>query len=220
MAQTILVIEDEARIRSFLRRGLQAEGYSVLEAVDGHDGLQLAVGTAVDLVVLDLMLPKMVGEEVLIEIRRVKPELPVIVLTAKDSVADRVANLDAGADDYVTKPFSLTELLARIRANLRPRGQSTSTALTVGRVSLDLLTRRARLGDREVDLTAREFTLLETFMRHPDQILSEFQLLDLVWGYDFDPGSNVVEVYVGYVRKKLAADVIVTVRGAGYRFVG
>lgn len=220
MAQTVLVIEDEQRIVEFLRRGLQAEGYTVLAAADGPTGLGLAATEAVDLVVLDLKLPGMAGEKVLQEIRATDTNVPVIILTAKDSVPDRVANLNAGADDYVTKPFSLTELIARIRARLRPRDQPDATQLATERVRLDLLSRRASMGGQEIDLTAREFALLETLMRHPRQVLSEFQLLDLVWGYDFDPGSNVVEVYIGYLRRKLDATVIETVRGAGYRFVG
>jgi len=220
MAQTLLIIEDEARIVQFLVRGLEAEGYAVLTADNGEQGLRLVKSAPVDLVVLDLMLPGLSGEEVLDQLRRIDSSLPVVVLTAKDSVPDRVAMLNAGADDYVSKPFSLTELIARIRARLRPRDQERATRLTVGSVNLDLLTRRATVNAHEVDLTAREFSLLETFMRHPGQVLSEYQLLDLVWGYGFDPGSNVVEVYVGYLRKKLTAEVIVTIRGSGYRFEG
>lgn len=220
MAQTLLIIEDEARIVQFLVRGLEAEGYAVLTADNGEQGLRLVKSAPVDLVVLDLMLPGLSGEEVLDQLRRIDSSLPVVVLTAKDSVPDRVAMLNAGADDYVSKPFSLTELIARIRARLRPRDQERATRLTVGSVNLDLLTRRATVNGHEVDLTAREFSLLETFMRHPGQVLSEYQLLDLVWGYGFDPGSNVVEVYVGYLRKKLTAEVIVTIRGSGYRFEG
>lgn len=220
MAQTVLVIEDEARIARFLERGLRAEGYTVLCAPDGQTGLAFAQSSPIDLVLLDLMLPGMGGEEVLERLRKSDATTPVIILTAKDSIPDRVANLNAGADDYLTKPFSLTELIARIRARLRSQGQPHSTGLVVNRVKLDLLSRRATVAGTEVDLTAREFALLETFMRHADQVLSEPQLLDLVWGYGFDPGSNVVEVYVGYLRKKLLADMIDTVRGAGYRFRG
>lgn len=220
MAQTLLIIEDEERIVQFLQRGLEAEGYAVLTAGNGDQGLHLIRSAPVDLVVLDLMLPGLSGEEVLAQLRGIDRGLPVVVLTAKDSVPDRVAMLNAGADDYVSKPFSLTELIARIRARLRPRDQERATNLTVGSVDLDLLTRRAARHGDEIDLTAREFALLETFMRHPGQVLSEYQLLDLVWGYGFDPGSNVVEVYVGYLRKKLTADVIVTIRGSGYRFEG
>ncbi|WP_420452103.1 response regulator transcription factor [Ilumatobacter sp.] len=220
MAQTVLVIEDEERIVRFLERGLEAEGYVVVATHSGERGVQLARTLPVDAVILDLMLPGLSGEEVLDRIRESDRDLPIIVLTAKDSVPDRVAMLNAGADDYLSKPFSLTELIARIRARLRDRGQERATSLEVGAVTLDLLARRAVLDGREIDLTAREFSLLETFMRHPGQVLSEFQLLDLVWGYGFDTGSNVVEVYVGYLRKKLRPDVIVTIRGSGYRFEG
>lgn len=220
MAQTLLVIEDEVRIVEFLRRGLEAEGYSVLSTHSGEEGVAMVSSAPVDLVILDLMLPGLSGEEVLSRIRRIDSSLPVVILTAKESVNDRVAMLNAGADDYVSKPFSLTELIARIRARLRPRDQERATSLAVGTVELDLLSRRASLGGRSIDLTAREFSLLETFMRHPDQVLSEYQLLDLVWGYGFDPGSNVVEVYVGYLRKKLRPGVITTIRGSGYRFDG
>lgn len=220
MAQTLLVIEDEERIVQFLRRGLEAEGYSVLTTASGEQGIQLVQSAPVDLVILDLMLPGLAGEEVLARLRSIDSGLPVLILTAKDSVTDRVALLNAGADDYVSKPFSLTELIARIRARLRPRDQERATMLAVGDVTLDLLARRAGFDNMSIDLTSREFSLLETFMRHPGQVLSEYQLLDLVWGYGFDPGSNVVEVYVGYLRKKLRPGVIATIRGSGYRFDG
>ncbi len=217
---SVLIVEDEEKIASFLRRGLEAEGFTVLTASDGVEGLALAASPGVDVVILDLMLPELSGEEVLARLRDRQPDLPVIVLTAKDAVSDRVANLEAGADDYVTKPFSLTELVARIRARLRASDQPASTILVRGRVRLDFRARQARIDNRAVELTAREFALLETFMRHPGQVLTQPQLLDQVWGYDYDPGSNVVEVYVGYLRRKLAPDVIETVRGAGYRFSG
>lgn len=213
----ILLVEDEARIASFVERGLRAEGFAVSVAADGEQGLALACQDDVDLVILDLMLPRLTGEEVLRRLRQRRPEVPVIVLTARDAVDDRVRNLNAGADDYVTKPFSFAELLARVRARLRARDQHTATELEFGGLRLDLQTRNARLNGREVPLTAREFALLDTFLRHPGQVLSQVQLMDRVWGYDFDPGSNVVEVYVGYLRRKLGRDVIETVRGAGYR---
>ncbi len=213
----IVVIEDEQRIASFLIDGLQARGFVVLAASDGETGLHLASGDDVDLVILDLKLPRLSGEEVLRRLRTRRPGLPVIVLSAKDAVADRVANLDAGADDYLTKPFSFAELLARINARLRGRDQEAAVILQTGAVGLDLRTRVATVAGVGVDLTAREFSLLETFMRHPGQVLSQAQLLDRVWGYDFDPGSNVVEVTARRLRKKLGTDVIETVRGAGYR---
>jgi DNA-binding response OmpR family regulator len=216
----VLLIEDEPRIAAFVERGLKAEGFAVQVAGDGETGLALATDDEVDLVVLDLMLPKLSGEQVLERLRSRRPDVPVIILTARDAVEDRVRNLNAGADDYVTKPFSFAELLARIHARLRSRDQAQSVELEAGGVQLDLRSRTARLEGREITLTAREFALLETFMRHPNQVLSQVQLMDRVWGYDFDPGSNVVEVYVGYLRRKLRKDLIETVRGAGYRLRG
>jgi DNA-binding response OmpR family regulator len=216
----VLIVEDEDRIAAFVERGLKAEGFAVQRATDGDTGFAMACQDDVDLVILDLMLPGTAGEQVLQRLRARRPDVPVIVLTAKDAIEDRVRNLNAGADDYVTKPFSFVELLARVHARLRARDQATSTVLTVGEVSLDLRSRTARLDDREVSLTAREFALLETFLRHPGQVLSQVQLMDRVWGYDFEPGSNVVEVYVGYLRRKLRPVLIETVRGAGYRFRG
>ncbi|MGQ0616010.1 MAG: response regulator transcription factor [Acidimicrobiia bacterium] len=216
----VVVVEDEVRIAAFLEQGLQAHGFNVLVAHDGRRGLGLALGAGVDLVVLDLMLPELDGSEVLARLREQRPDLPVIVLTAKDAVADRVASLNAGADDYLVKPFSFSELLARIHARLRSRSQPVATVLRHGRIALDLHAHTTEVDGRTVGLSAREFRLLETFLRHPGQALSQAQLLDQVWGYDFDPGSNVAEVYVGYLRRKLGADMIETVRGVGYRFQG
>jgi DNA-binding response OmpR family regulator len=213
----VLIVEDEPRIAAFIERGLKAEGFAAKSPVDREPALALALDDEVDLVVLDLMLPRLAGEQVLERLRARRSDVPVIVLTARDAVEDRVRNLNAGADDYVTKPFSFVELLARIHARLRARDQQQSIELDVGGVRLDLRSRCARLDGREINLTAREFALLETFMRHPNQVLSQVQLMDRVWGYDFDPGSNVVEVYVGYLRRKLGKDLLETVRGAGYR---
>jgi two-component system, OmpR family, response regulator len=214
---TVLVVEDEQGIVSFLRRGLEAAGYTMLDAGDGETGLTLAQRPDVDLVVLDLGLPGLSGEEVLVRLRRGRPDVPVIVLTAKTAVADKVANLEAGADDYVVKPFSFSELLARIRARLRATDQASSTVITVGSLTVDLRARVATVDGRSVALSSREFALAEVLARHPGQVLSQAQLLDQVWGYDFDGSSNVVEVYVRHLRKKLGADRIETVRGAGYR---
>jgi DNA-binding response OmpR family regulator len=214
---TVLVVEDEPGIVSFLRRGLEAAGYGVLDTADGVTGLALAQRPDVDLVVLDLGLPGMPGEEVLTRLRELRPGVPVIVLTAKAAVADKVANLEAGADDYVVKPFSFSELLARIRARLRAGDQASSSAITVGPLTIDLRARVASIDGRVVELSGREFALAEVLARHPGQVLSQAQLLDQVWGYDFDGGSNVVEVYVRHLRRKLGADRIETVRGAGYR---
>lgn len=218
----VLVIEDEPSLRDFLARGLAAEGYAVGTAVDGPSGLAAAMSPDVDCVVLDLMLPGLRGEEVLRQVRANRPSLPVIVLTARDGVADRVSNLDAGADDFMVKPFSLSELTARIRARMRGPMQMHSSRLEVGSVTLDLHARRARVaGGGEIHLTSREFGLAETLMRHPGQVLSQQQLLDRVWDQQFESStSNVVEVAVRSLRRKLGESVIETVRGAGYRFVG
>jgi DNA-binding response OmpR family regulator len=214
---TIAVIEDEAAIVRFLERGLTAEGHVVLHAPDGVSGLALASRAEVELVVLDLGLPRLGGDELLTRLRTRRPDVPVIVLTARDAVVDRVAALDAGADDYVVKPFSLSELLARIRARLRPRDQAVAWLLEAGGIALDLRSREATVDGRTTPLSTREFALLEVLLRHPGQVLSQAQLLDQVWGYDFDGGSNVVETYVRHLRRKLGRDRIETVRGAGYR---
>ena len=215
----VLVVEDEPGVVAFVRRGLESAGFHVLVASDGDDGLHMALGDGVELVILDLGLPGLPGEEVLRRLRQRRPAVPVIVLTAKDAVADRVANLEAGADDYVVKPFSFSELLARVRARLRAAGQSRSDIISVGDLDLDTGTRSLALGGRFVELASREFSLLEVFIRNPGQVLSQTQLLDHVWGYDFDGSSNVVEVYVSHLRRKIGRDRIQTVRGAGYRLV-
>ncbi len=216
----VLVVQDEARIATFLKRGLEAEGFAVRIACDGAESLRLTRSAHFDLIILDLLLPSVSGEEVLARLRDGGSNVPVIVLTAKDAVSDRVANLEAGADDYLTKPFSFAELLARVRARLRTADQAASTVISHGAVRLDLHTKEVRIDERSVELTSREFGLLETFMRHPGEVLSQPQLLDQVWGYDHEPRSNVVEVYVAYLRKKLRPDVVETVRGMGYRFRG
>lgn len=213
----ILIAEDEERIASFLQKGLRANGFTTTVVNDGFAAAAGARDDDFDLVILDLGLPGQGGLEVLTEIRRRGERVPVIVLTARDGVPDRVAGLEGGADDYMTKPFSFEELLARIRVRLRDTGREELTLLRSGELTLDLRTRRAAVGERAVELTAREFGLLEMFLRHPDQVLSREQLLSHVWGYDFDPGSNVVDVYVRYLRKKLGNATIETVRGMGYR---
>ncbi|MCU0273908.1 MAG: response regulator transcription factor [Acidimicrobiales bacterium] len=211
----ILIAEDEPRIATFLEKGLRAEGYTTLVVTDGRSAASLARDEDFDLLVLDLGLPGMDGLTALREIRRRGERLPVVILTARDDAA--VPGFDIGADDYVTKPFRFEELLARLRVRLRAHAGPEPTVLRVGGLSLDLRTRRAAVDDRIIDLTAREFALLETFLRHPDQVLSREQLLSLVWGYDFDPGSNIVEVYVRALRKKLGDGAVETVRGMGYR---
>lgn len=213
----ILIAEDEARIASFVEKGLRAQGFTTTVVTDGVQAGAVARDGVFDLLILDLGLPGRDGLEVLAEIRSRGERLPVIVLTARDGVHDTVAGFESGADDYVTKPFRFEELLARIRARLRSEHSPELTVLAAGSVQLDLRTRRARVGNELVELTAREFALAETFLRHPDQVLSREQLLSQVWGYDFDPESNVVDVYVRYLRKKLGAEVIETVRGVGYR---
>jgi two-component system, OmpR family, copper resistance phosphate regulon response regulator CusR len=213
----ILIAEDEPRIASFLQKGLQANGFTTTVVGDGVAAAAAARDDEFDLLILDLGLPSLDGLDVLGRIRARGERLPVVVLTARDSVQDTVAGLERGADDYVTKPFSFEELLARVRVRLRGPGDEEPTILRSGEVSLDLRTRRVTVGDRSVELTAREFALAETFLRHPGQVLSREQLLSHVWGYDFDPGSNVVDVYVRYLRRKLGGDLIETVRGMGYR---
>lgn len=215
----ILVVEDEERIASFLLKGLRAEGYLVEHARTGAEALAIARRGELDLVVLDLGLDDMDGTDVLRRLRGEGGALPVVVLTARSEVADRVETLDLGADDYLTKPFAFAELVARIRARLRPVATRTEPlVLQVGPVTLDVRARRATVEGREVELSAREFELLETFMRNEGAALSREQLLSLVWGFHFDPGSNVVDVYVGYLRQKLGKELFETVRGVGYRF--
>jgi two-component system copper resistance phosphate regulon response regulator CusR len=215
---TILIAEDEERIASFLEKGLRAAGFQTLYAGDGRSALDRARRERPDLVLLDVGLPDLDGFGVLRELRTTDTTTPVIMLTARTSGADTVAGLTGGADDYVPKPFKFDELLARIRLRLRGSHLEGST-LSVDGITLDLLGRRASVGGRRVELSAREFALAEELMRHADQILSREHLLSRVWGFDFDPGSNVVDVYVRYLRGKLGADRIETVRGQGYRLV-
>ena len=216
----ILIAEDEQRISSFIEKGLRAEGFTADTVQDGHLAVEHARSGTYDLMILDIGLPGLDGFSVLRRIRAERIMLPVIILTARDAVEDTVAGLSSGADDYMRKPFAFDELLARVRLRLQaaPNPEATSV-LKVGQISLDLRTRRAHAGQKSVELSAREFMLLETFMRHPDQVLSRQQLLSRVWGLDFDPGSNVVDVYVRYLRSKLGPGIIETVRGAGYRLV-
>lgn len=216
----ILIAEDEERIVAFLEKGLRASGYTTVAVATGPDALALCRDDSFDLMILDLGLPGLDGHAVLDAVRQRGERLPVIVLTARDGVDDTVRGLERGADDYMTKPFRFEELLARVRLRLRDAVAPETTVLSAGRVTLDLRSRRASVDGRVVDLTAREFALLETFIRHHEQVLSREQLLSHVWGYDFDPGSNVVDVYVRYLRRKIGGDVIETVRGMGYRLTG
>ncbi|MEV7080672.1 response regulator transcription factor [Streptomyces sp. NPDC093516] len=214
----ILIVEDEERIASFVEKGLRSNGFTPTVVTDGDAGYEYALTGGFDLVVLDIGLPGRDGFTILRELREARVSVPVIVLTARDSVRDTVAGLEGGADDWMTKPFRFEELLARVRLRLRTAARAPEvTVLRSGSLSLDLRTRRARSGERTVDLTAREFVLLELFLRHPGQVLSREQILSHVWGYDFDPGSNIVDVYVRTLRRKLGAERVETVRGMGYR---
>jgi DNA-binding response OmpR family regulator len=216
---SILIAEDETRIASFLQKGLERNGFTVEIAADGESAYRMAASGTFDLMILDIGLPRMDGFSVLRRLRAARVDLPVVILSARNEVADTVAGLEGGADDYVRKPFAFDEVLARVRLRLRGEGRPEATVLRAGDLSLDLRTRRAQAGDTVVELTTREFTLAEVFLRHPDQVLTREQLLSQVWGFDFDPGSNVVDVYVRYLRRKLGEHRIQTVRGAGYRLV-
>ncbi len=214
----ILIVEDEPGISSFVSKGLRSAGYQPTVVATGRDALNHALTEGYDLVVLDIGLPDIDGFQVLERMRGSGLKTPVIILTARSSVDDTVAGLEGGADDYMAKPFRFEELLARIRLRLRTESGSTDLGvLNVGDLSLDLRARTVSVAGEPVELAAREFELLETFMRHPDQVLSREQLLSRVWGYDSDPESNVVDVYVGYLRKKIGAGRIVTVWRMGYR---
>lgn len=214
----ILIAEDEDRISAFVAKGLEAAGYQTVVVDDGAEALDRALSGDIDLVLLDVGLPSMDGFEVLRCLRGQGSSVPVIMLTARTSTRDTVDGLDAGANDYVAKPFKFDELLARVRSRLRENVTIGTIHVAHADVSLDVLARRATVGGREIDLSAREFALAEQFVRHAGQVLSREQLLSRVWGMDFDPGSNVVDVYVRYLRAKFGAGRIVTVRGAGYRW--
>jgi DNA-binding response OmpR family regulator len=216
----ILIAEDESRMAAFIEKGLRFQGFTITVATNGLEALHLAQSNTFDLLILDLGLPAKDGLAILEELRGQGQTLPIIILTARDDIDDKVTGLEGGADDYITKPFRFEELLARVRARLRqiPAVKLEETSiLRAGLVTLNIRTRQITVGERILELPAREFTMAETFFRHPGQIISREQLLDRVWGYDYDPGSNVVDVYVGYLRKKLGSDLIETVRGKGYR---
>jgi DNA-binding response OmpR family regulator len=224
LAPAVLVVEDEPGILDFLERGLRTAGFAVQTALDGTEGQRRALEGSFDMVVLDLMLPGVSGMEILARLRVAKPDLPVIVLTAKGEVEDRVAGLDAGAVDYLVKPFSLSELLARMRAQMRVAAQASASAgseLRSGDIEVDLLTRKVRRAGSAMALSTTEFELLVYLMRHRGQVVSREQILATVWGYEHDPATNVVDVYVGYLRRKLGLPgkpaPIFTVRGVGYR---
>lgn len=216
---SILIAEDHVEISSFIDKGLRANGHRTTITEDGRQAWALAGTGAFDLLILDVGLPGLDGFEVLRRLRGDGVDIPVIILTARDGVDDTVAGLEGGANDYMTKPFQFAELLARVRLRLRETGAAPADdgALTVGDLSLDVRRRSVRVADREVELTAREFALLEAFVEHADQVLAREQLLGMVWDMDFDPGSNVVDVFVRSLRSKIGSDRIVTVRGVGYR---
>ena len=214
----ILIAEDEPRISSFVKRGLESAGFATEVVADGAEALERAQSSGVDLLLLDVGLPTMDGFEVLRHLRGQGSTLPVIMLTARSSTRDTVDGLNAGANDYVPKPFKFDELLARVRSRLRENVATGTISIVHSDVRLDVLARRATVAGREIDLSAREFALAEQFLRHPGQVLSREQLLSSVWGLDFDPGSNVVDVYVRYLRTKFGHERITTVRGAGYRW--
>ncbi|MEM6452768.1 MAG: response regulator transcription factor [Cyanobacteria bacterium P01_D01_bin.105] len=219
----ILITEDEPRIASFIQKGLTAHGFVTSVATTAGDAIAQVLGASFDLLILDLGLPDQDGHAVIESLRGQGATLPIIILSARDELYDKVTGLEGGADDYVTKPFRFEELLARVRVRLRAaangatQGAEESQVLQAGDVQLNLLTRRVKVGGDTIDLPTREFTLAEALFRHPDQVLSREQLLDRVWGYDYSPGSNIVDVYVGYLRKKLGDGLIETVRGVGYR---
>ncbi|MCK0112952.1 response regulator transcription factor [Ornithinimicrobium sp. F0845] len=214
----ILIAEDEERIALFVAKGLRAAGYQTHVVADGVSALEHASSGDYDLLVLDVGMPKMDGFTVLRVLRTLEHDIPIIMVTARDAVTDTVAGLEGGADDYLTKPFKFEELLARVRTRLRPRpGAPESTVLSHGDLALDLTTRVATVGDTPVELSPREFAMAREFLEHPGQVLSREQLLSRVWGYDFDGASNVVDVYIRYLRNKLGAERFDTVRGVGYR---
>jgi len=216
----ILVVEDEAKLAQFVELELKYEGYEVIVAADGLAGLSAARESEPDLIVLDWMLPGVTGLEICRRLRMTGSDVPIILLTAKDDVSDRVAGLDAGADDYVVKPFSIEELFARIRAHLRRTQEEETGLLEFSDLRMNVNTREVYRGQRAIELTAKEFDLLEYLLGHPRQVLTRDQILERVWGYDFMGDSNIIEVYVRYLRLKLEADsekrLIQTVRGVGY----
>lgn len=218
----ILLIENEIKFARFLDRALGAHGHRLRCATNGETGAEMAITEPVNIVLLDIMMPGFDGHQTLARIRAAKPDLPVLMLTARDDLQDKIDAFAAGADDYLTKPFALEELLARVTALTRRSGQQRSSVLNVGDIWMDVLARRVKQGGIPVNLSGREFSLLEYFLRHPGQVLGRRQILSAIWEYDFDPESNLVDVYVRYLRRKMQRrgqpPLITTVRGVGYRF--
>jgi heavy metal response regulator len=216
----ILVVEDEKKVASFIKKGLEEEGYAVDVAADGEEGLAMALACVHDLIILDIRLPKMDGLRVLQALRRDSVPVPVLLLTVRATIEDKVLGLDAGADDYLTKPFAFQELVARARALLRRRAEAEPTVLRVGDLRLDPARRTVTRGGETIDLTPREFALLDYFMRNPNRVLTRTMIAEHVWDYSFDTETNVIDVYVNYLRKKIDADrepkLLRTIRGVGY----
>ena len=217
----VLIVEDEVKMAALIRRGMRGEGIAADVAINGEDALWMAEATSYDAIVLDLMLPGIDGFEVCRRLRAASVWAPILLLTARDAVSDRVEGLDGGADDYMTKPFSFAELLARLRALVRRGSVERPVELQVGDLRLDPATKRVSRGDSEIQLSAKEFAILETFMRRPGQVLSRYALLEQAWDYDYENRSNVVDSYVRFLRRKIdkpfGTDSIETVRGSGYR---
>ena len=217
----VLIVEDEVKMAALIRRGMRGEGIAADVAINGEDALWMAEATSYDAIVLDLMLPGIDGFEVCRRLRTASIWAPILLLTARDAVSDRVEGLDGGADDYMTKPFSFAELLARLRALVRRGSVERPVELQVGDLRLDPATKRVSRGDSEIELSAKEFAILETFMRRPGQVLSRYALLEQAWDYDYENRSNVVDSYVRFLRRKIdkpfGTDSIETVRGSGYR---
>ncbi len=216
----ILIVEDEKKVAAFIKKGLEEETYAVDVAYDGEEGLFLASESQFDLVILDLMLPKINGLEVLTKLREKKVVTPIILLTAKDSVEDKVTGLNKGADDYLTKPFAFSELLARVRSLLRRGTGDTKTLLKVGDLTLDLVSHKVQRDDDEMELTGKEYSLLEYFMRNEGKVLTRTMIAEHVWDYNFDTFTNVIDVYINHLRKKIDKDypkkLLHTLRGVGY----
>ena len=216
----LLVVEDEQKVARFVTQGLEEEGYAVDVATDGEMGLSMALDHVHDLIILDIQLPKKDGLQVIQELRRASVQTPVLLLTVRAAIEDKVLGLDAGADDYLTKPFAFQELVARIRALLRRGPEAAPPVLRIGDLTLDPARRTVIRGDQKIELTAREFTLLDYFMRNSGRVLTRTMIAEHVWDYNFDPGTNVIDVYVNYLRKKIDAShepkLLHTIRGAGY----